>query len=140
VKGGAKILIGGQRPTGPEYDRGFFYLPTLLTDVNPSSRIVQEECFGPALPIFRVKDLEEAIQMANSSPYGLGASIWTSDLTKAYQAAERLEAGNVWINSLHIGYDELPFGGVKQSGVGREHGQEALEYYVEPKGVVVATE
>ena len=138
-KRGAKILIGGERPRGDEYKKGFFYLPTLLTDVDESSRIVQEECFGPALPIFRVKDLEEAIEKANSSPYGLGASIWTQDLAKAHEAVERLEAGNVWINSLHIGYDELPFGGVKQSGIGREHGPEALEYYLEPKGVVVAT-
>jgi succinate-semialdehyde dehydrogenase/glutarate-semialdehyde dehydrogenase len=100
---------------------------------------VKEECFGPALPIFRVKDLDDAIQQANSSIYGLGSSIWTKDLAVAQQAAERLEAGNVWINAAHIDYDELPFGGVKQSGVGREHGYEALEYYLETKGVVVGT-
>ncbi|MCH7760965.1 aldehyde dehydrogenase [candidate division TA06 bacterium] len=138
-KKGAKVLIGGERPTGDEFDKGFFYLPTLLTDVPDSGRIVQEECFGPVLPIFRVKDLDEAIEKANSSSYGLGASIWTQNLARAHQAAERLQAGNVWINSLHIGYDELPFGGIKESGIGREHGPEALEYYLEPKGVVVAT-
>jgi succinate-semialdehyde dehydrogenase/glutarate-semialdehyde dehydrogenase len=138
-KRGAKILIGGERPKGDDFDKGYFYSPTLLTDVEESSRIVQEESFGPALPIFRVKDLDDAIEKANNSPYGLGASIWTNDLAKANSAAERLEAGNVWINSLHIGYDELPFGGIKESGIGREHGPEALEYYLEPKGVVVAS-
>ena len=137
VKRGAKILTGGKRPEGAEYQKGFFYLPTLLTNVAEDSRIVREECFGPALPIFRVKDLDEAIAKANDSIYGLGASIWTKDLAKAMKAAEKLEAGNVWINSLHIGFDEMPFGGVKQSGLGREHGLEVLEYYLETKGVVL---
>jgi len=135
---GAKILFGGERPKGPEVDNGFFYLPTLLTNVPDNARIVQEECFGPALPIFRFKELDEAIEKANSSIYGLGSSIWTRNLVKANRAIEKLQAGNVWVNSLHYGYDELPFGGVKASGLGREHGPEALEYYVEPKGVVIA--
>ncbi len=139
VKRGAKVLAGGKRPEGPEYAKGFFYLPTLVADVPEDARIVREECFGPALPIFKVKDLEEAVARANNSIFGLGSSVWTRDLSKARLAAERLEAGNVWINSLHIGYDEMPFGGVKYSGIGREHGPEALEYYLEPKGVVVAT-
>jgi succinate-semialdehyde dehydrogenase/glutarate-semialdehyde dehydrogenase len=76
---------------------------------------------------------------ANSSQYGLGSSVWTRDLAKARKAADRIQAGNVWINSLHIGYDEMPFGGVKYSGFGREHGPEALEYYLETKGVVIGT-
>ncbi len=139
VKRGANVLAGGKRPEGAEFAKGFFYLPTLLADVPDDARIVQEESFGPALPVFRVKDVEEAVARANKSIFGLGSSIWTRDLTKARWAAERLEAGNVWINSLHIGYDEMPFGGVKYSGIGREHGPEALEYYLEPKGVVVAT-
>jgi succinate-semialdehyde dehydrogenase/glutarate-semialdehyde dehydrogenase len=139
VKRGAKILAGGKRPDGAEFAKGFFYLPTLLADVPDDARIVEEESFGPALPVFKVKDVEEAVARANKSIFGLGSSIWTRDLTKARWAAERLEAGNVWINSLHIGFDEMPFGGVKYSGIGREHGPEALEYYLEPKGVVVAT-
>ena len=139
VKRGGKVLIGGKRPEGADYEKGYFYLPTLLADVPEDARIVQEESFGPALPIFKVKDLDEAVARANKSIYGLGSSIWTRDLSRARAAAERLEAGNVWINSLHIGYDEMPFGGVKYSGIGREHGPEALEYYLEPKGVVVAT-
>jgi len=135
---GAKVLIGGERPKGPEYDNGFYYLPTLLTDVPENARIAQEECFGPALPVFRFRELDEAIEMANRSIYGLGSSIWTRNLVKANRAIEKLEAGNVWVNSLHYGYDELPFGGVKASGLGREHGAEALDYYFEPKGVVIA--
>lgn len=136
---GARVLVGGKRPEGGEFEKGFFYQPTLLADVDENARAMKEEVFGPALPIIKVKDLDEAIERANRSIYGLGSSVWTKDLTKARRAAEKLEAGNVWINSLHIGYDEMPFGGVKYSGVGREHGPEALEHYLETKGVVVAT-
>jgi succinate-semialdehyde dehydrogenase/glutarate-semialdehyde dehydrogenase len=139
VNKGARVLTGGNRPQGAEFENGNFLNPTLLTDVSPDSKMVTEEVFGPALPIWRVKDLDHAIEMANSSIWGLGASIITRDLSKARYAAERLEAGNVWINSLHIGYDEMPFGGTKMSGIGREHGPEALEYYLETKGVVIAT-
>jgi acyl-CoA reductase-like NAD-dependent aldehyde dehydrogenase len=139
VSRGAKVLTGGKRPDGAEYEKGFFHLPTVLTDAPHDSRVVTEETFGPVLPVFKVKDLDEGIELANSSQWGLGSSVWTKDLGMARRAAERLQAGNVWINSLHIGYDEMPFGGVKFSGIGREHGPEALEYYLETKGVVVAT-
>ncbi len=139
VKKGARVLAGGKRPDGAEYEKGNFLMPTLLADASMDSKVVTEEVFGPALPIWRVKNLDEAIEMANQSIWGLGASVFTRDLAKARYAAERLEAGNIWINSLHVGYDELPFGGTKMSGIGREHGPEALEYYLEPKGVVIAT-
>jgi len=139
TKRGAKVLTGGKRPDGADFEKGFFYLPTVLADVPADARAVTEETFGPVLPVFKVKDLDEGIAKANSSIYGLGSSVWTKDLAKARRAAEKIEAGNVWVNSLHIGYDEMPFGGVKYSGFGREHGPEALEYYLETKGVVVAT-
>src|SRR5512135_2502950 len=139
VNKGARVLAGGSRPKGAGYENGYFLNPTLLTDVPVVSKMVTEEVFGPALPVWRVKDLDQAIEMANNSMWGLGASIFTRDLTKARYAAENLQAGNVWINSLHIGYDELPFGGTKMSGISREHGPEALEYYLENKGVVIAT-
>jgi len=140
VKRGARVLWGAQRPKGEEYDKGFFLLPTLVTDVDPDSRIVKEECFGPALPIMRVKDLDDALEQANRSIFGLGSSVWTRDISKAMESAERLEAGYTWINSAQIIYDELPFGGVKQSGLGKEHGSEAIDYYTETKSVVIATE
>ena len=135
---GAKILAGGKRPSGEPFAKGNFYLPTLLVDVDEKSRVVQEEVFGPALPVMRVKDLDEAITKANSSIYGLGSSIWTRDLDTATAAAERIDAGYTWINSPQIIFDELPFGGLKQSGLGKEHGEEALDYYMETKSVVVA--
>lgn len=137
VGAGARVLHGARRPKGELYDRGHFYEPTLLLEPPHTSRVAVEEVFGPVLPLWRVGDLEEAIRLANSSIYGLGSSIWTRDLDRASYAAERLEAGYTWINSPQKIYDELPFGGVKQSGVGKEHGMEALEYYMETKSVVV---
>jgi len=135
---GAKILTGGARPEGPEYAKGYFYLPTILVNVPEDARVATEEVFGPALPVWKVKTLDEALEKANRSIYGLGSSIWTSDLARANLAAERLEAGYTWVNSAQIIYDELPFGGVKQSGVGKEHGSEVLDYYMETKAVVMA--
>lgn len=140
VKRGARLLCGGQRPKGDEYERGYFLLPVLLTDVDPESRILTEECFGPALPIVRVRNLDEAIAQSNRSIFGLGSSVWTRDLNKAMRAAEQIEAGYTWINSAQLIYDELPFGGVKQSGLGKEHGNEAIDYYTETKSIVIATE
>ncbi len=134
---GARLLTGGRRPEGEIYRRGHFYLPTVLLEPDPTSRVAREEVFGPVLPVWRVKDLEEAITRANDSPYGLGASVWTRDLARASYAAERLEAGYIWLNAVNRIYDELPFGGLKQSGFGKEHGPEALEYYLETKSVVV---
>lgn len=137
VERGATILTGGRRPEGAQYETGNFYLPTVLVDVDPASKVMIEEVFGPAVPIMPVKDLEEAIALANSSIYGLGSSIWTRDLNKATRAAERLEAGYTWINSVSKIYDELPFGGFKQSGVGQEHGLEAIDHYMATKAVVI---
>jgi succinate-semialdehyde dehydrogenase/glutarate-semialdehyde dehydrogenase len=134
---GAKVLLGGARPEGSQYECGFFYLPTILAGVPDDARAATEETFGPLLPIFRVSNLDEAIAGANRSIYGLGSSIWTKNLDHIETAIDRIQAGNVWVNSLHFGYDELPFGGVKASGFGREHGPEALDYYLEPKGVVI---
>jgi acyl-CoA reductase-like NAD-dependent aldehyde dehydrogenase len=140
VKRGGKLLFGAERPKGGAYDKGFYLLPTLVADVDPESRMIKEEVFGPALPIVRVKDLEDGIAQANSSIFGLGSSVWTRDINKAMLAAEEIEAGYTWINSAQIIYDELPFGGVKQSGLGKEHGEEAIEHYTESKSVVIATE
>jgi len=135
---GARLLAGGARPDGADYAKGNFYLPTLLVNVPEDARVATEEVFGPALPIWKVTGLDEALEKANNSIYGLGSSVWTRDLARANLAAERLEAGYTWVNSAQIIYDELPFGGVKQSGMGKEHGSEALDYYMETKAVVVA--
>jgi acyl-CoA reductase-like NAD-dependent aldehyde dehydrogenase len=139
ISRGARVVTGAERLRGEEYDRGNFYAPTLLTDVPEDSRVVTEEVFGPALPIFRVSGMDEAIERANDSIFGLGSSVWTNDINRATKAAERIQAGYTWINSAQIIFDELPFGGFKQSGLGKEHGTEALDYYTETKSVVVST-
>jgi succinate-semialdehyde dehydrogenase/glutarate-semialdehyde dehydrogenase len=137
VDSGAKVLHGAKRPEGDGLAKGNFYEPTLLVEPARDSRVGTEEVFGPALPVWRVGGMEEALELANGSIFGLGSSIWTADLNRASDAAERLEAGYTWINSPQIVYDELPFGGWKQSGYGKEHGIEALDYYTETKAVVV---
>jgi acyl-CoA reductase-like NAD-dependent aldehyde dehydrogenase len=107
-----------------------------VVNVSEESRLVTEEVFGPVLPVFKVSSLAEAIAKANASPWGLGASIWTNNMKWANQAAREVESGMLWVNQIHYGYDEMPFGGVKASGIGREHGPEALDYYLEPRSVV----
>jgi acyl-CoA reductase-like NAD-dependent aldehyde dehydrogenase len=134
---GGELLTGGGRPDGRDYADGWFYEPTLILEPPHDSPLATEEVFGPALPIWRISGLEEGIERANASAFGLGSSIWTRDLTAATIAAERLEAGYTWINSSQIVYDELPFGGFGESGVGKEHGIEALDHYQEAKAVVV---
>jgi succinate-semialdehyde dehydrogenase/glutarate-semialdehyde dehydrogenase len=134
---GGELLTGGKRPDGDELTNGWFYEPALILEPPHDSKIAVEEVFGPALPIWKVRDLDEALERANASQFGLGSSIWTRDLTAATIAAERIEAGYTWINSGQIIYDELPFGGFGVSGMGKEHGNEALDYYQESKAVVV---
>ena len=134
---GGEVLVGGSRPDGNEYAKGWFYEPTLILEPPHDSKMATEEVFGPALPIWRISSLEEGIVRANASEFGLGSSVWTRDLTAATVAAEKLEAGYTWINSNQIIYDELPFGGFGESGIGKEHGVEALDYYQEAKAVVV---
>jgi len=134
VSKGAEVLVGGSIPEG--MDKGYYYNPAVVTNVAEDSRLVTEEVFGPVLPVFKVSDLDEAIAKANASPWGLGASIWTNNMKWANQAVREVQSGMMWINQIHYGYDEMPFGGVKASGIGREHGPEALDYYLEPKSVV----
>jgi acyl-CoA reductase-like NAD-dependent aldehyde dehydrogenase len=133
---GGELATGGAPPEDPDLADGFFYAPTVVVDPPHDSPMATEEVFGPALPIWRVNDLDEAIERANASQYGLGSSVWTSDLARARRAAERIEAGYTWVNSRTKVYDELPFGGWKSSGYGKEHGQEAFDFYTESKSVV----
>lgn len=130
---GAKVAIGGEAQGG----KGFFFQPTVLENAPHDSRVATEETFGPLLPVFRVSDADEAFRLANESSFGLGSSVYTYDVRMIHRAAQEIEAGMTWVNQLHFGYDELPFGGVKDSGVGREHGKEAIESYLEQKSVVV---
>jgi acyl-CoA reductase-like NAD-dependent aldehyde dehydrogenase len=138
VQRGGKVVAGGERPKGEEFARGYFFEPTVVVDVPEGARVWTEETFGPLLPIMRVKDLDEALQKANESEFGLGSSIFTRDMTRAQRAIDELEAGYTWVNAVQIAHDELPFGGTKHSGYGKEHGTEVLDYYTEQKSVVVA--
>ncbi len=133
VDGGAKIAVGGGTGNG----RGFFFEPTVVENAPHDSRVAREETFGPLLPVWKVNDVDEAIRLANDSPYGLGSSVYTYNVKWINRASQEIEAGMTWVNQLHFGYDELPFGGVKESGVGREHGKEAIEHYLEQKSIVV---
>lgn len=132
---GATLITGGRIP--PEHPTGWFYEPTILTGCTPDMAIMQEECFGPVAAVARVKNLDEAIIQANASPFGLGASIFTTSLEEAMEAAERLEAGMVWVNNPLIDNDALPFGGWKQSGIGRELSKLGLDVFRRSKMVVI---
>ena len=136
---GGELVAGGEPPDDPELADGFFYPPTVVVDPPHDAPMATEEVFGPALPIWRVANLDEAIERANASQFGLGSSVWTRDLHRARQAAERIEAGYTWINSRTKVYDELPFGGWKSAGYGKEHGEEAFDYYTESKSVVMGS-
>jgi acyl-CoA reductase-like NAD-dependent aldehyde dehydrogenase len=131
---GGEVLIGGG--TGSS-DKGWFLEPAVIAEPKPDSRVMREEVFGPVLPVIRFTDFDDAITRANDTEYGLGSSIWTHDARLIHKAAQEIDSGMTWVNQIHYGYDELPFGGVKASGYGKEHGIEALDSYVEIKSVVV---
>jgi acyl-CoA reductase-like NAD-dependent aldehyde dehydrogenase len=133
LDGGGELVLGGDKPEG----KGWFMQPTIVANPATDSRVAREETFGPVLPVWRVKDLDEAIALSNASEYGLGASVWTNDIRIINRVANEVEAGMKWVNQFHYGYDELPFGGVKQSGYGKEHGLEGLDYYLEDISVVI---
>ncbi|MEH7546660.1 aldehyde dehydrogenase family protein [Bacillus sp. OTU2372] len=116
---GATLVCGGKAVTVPGCEQGHFIEPTILTNVSNDMKIAQEEIFGPVLCVIRYSDLDEAIQMANDTIYGLAAGVWTRDVNKAYEVARKLQAGVVWINDWHMLRSDAPFGGYKQSGIGR---------------------
>ncbi|MFA5221499.1 MAG: aldehyde dehydrogenase family protein [Methanoregula sp.] len=127
------ILTGGSALTGGEYDAGFFYKPTLITDVDPRSGLVTTEIFGPVLPVMTVPDLDTAIAEANRTRYGLGASIWTTDLATVKRVYREVNAGIIWVNRHLTIPPEIPFGGMNESGIGRENGYHALDSYSRTK-------
>ena len=133
VRAGAKVLCGGRR--SPKFKKGFFYEPTVMAGVEQDMRLVRTETFGPILPVMRVKDIDEAIALANDSTYGLGANIYTNNMEWAMKAAERVTAGTFWINYPLTDNDAAPFGGMRQTGHGRELGEEGLDEFREVKHV-----
>ncbi|OMH26724.1 aldehyde dehydrogenase [Motiliproteus sp. MSK22-1] len=131
---GASIVTGGGRAG----DSGYFVKPTILADVDHNARVVQEEIFGPVLVAIPFEDTDEVIRLANDSPYGLGASIWSNNLSEVHRMIPKIQSGSVWVNC-HTALDPaLPFGGYKQSGLGREMGAEAIEHYTEVKTVLMS--
>ncbi len=137
-KEGATLVCGGYRVTENGCDKGFFVAPTLFGDVKNSMRIAQEEIFGPVLCILKFKTEEEAIQIANDSVYGLGGAVWTKDINRAIRVSRAMQAGTVWVNDYLDSSAGNPFGGYKQSGIGREVHKMAMEHYTQVKNISVA--
>lgn len=134
---GAKIVLGGGAPRGAGFEKGYWVEPTIVTEVTNDMEIAREEIFGPVLCVLRYTDQADAIRQANDSQYGLSAGVWSTDYERAVEVADQLRAGTVWINNWHQIDPALPFGGYKQSGLGRELGQNALDDYTETKHVHV---
>lgn len=136
---GAQLISGGRRPDHPLLAEGYFIEPTVFTSVRNDMRLAQEEIFGPVLAVMSFKSEEEAVRISNESEFGLGAGVWTRDLQRAHRVAHRLRAGTVWINAYRTVSFDVPFGGFRQSGFGRENGLDSLDGYTEVKAVWVET-
>jgi aminomuconate-semialdehyde/2-hydroxymuconate-6-semialdehyde dehydrogenase len=136
---GGEILVGGEAAPAPNArcQEGWFVKPTVIAGLPPRCRTNQEEIFGPVVTVAPFSDEDEAVAVANGTPYGLSAVVWTRDLARAHRVAERLETGVVWVNSWMHRDLRVPFGGIKASGVGREGGTEALHFFTEPKTVAI---
>lgn len=119
-------------------EQGFFVRPTVFADVDIGARISQEEIFGPVLVANTFSDEAEAIALANQTQFGLGASVWTNDVNRIHRLVPAVTAGTVWVNTHNMLDPHMPFGGFKQSGVGREHGKSSVEAYLESKSVCIA--
>ncbi len=135
---GARVLTGGNRITEPPFDKGFFFQPTVLENVEPTMRVACEEIFGPVAMVMPFEGEEEAVQLANMTDYGLAAGIWTQDIGKALRVAHQIQAGKVWVNCYNMIPPHAPYGGYKQSGFGRELGLHCLlDLYTQVKSVQV---
>lgn len=132
---GASILTGGKKQS--EFQVGYFYLPTVMARVNERMRILKEEVFGPVVPIVTFNSIDDAIEQANNTSYGLGASVWTSDQGRAEEISKRLEAGFVTVNDTNLVFPQLPFGGVKASGIGRELSKHGIWEFCNIKSVII---
>jgi phenylacetaldehyde dehydrogenase len=131
---GASVICGGEQ----HGERGFFVKPTVIAKVRPDMQVVREEVFGPVLVATAFDEIDEVVQLANDSPYGLAASIWSNDLKQVMGMIPRLQAGTVWVNAHNLLDPSMPFGGFKQSGLGREMGHAAIEAFTENKSVCIA--
>lgn len=131
----AQILRGGKKLTGEDYDKGWYFAPTAIANADHSMKIMTEETFGPVVGIMPFNNLETALDWANDSPYGLAAYVFSRQLGTGLRLAEGLEAGSVWVNNIHRSHHNVPFGGMKQSGIGREKGHYGVEEYTELKTI-----
>ena len=134
---GAKIVCGGKAPESASLKQGFFFEPTVLAEVSPSMAIFREEVFGPVACITKFSAIEEVVKLANASDFALAASVWTKDNTKAQHLAAQINAGTVWINTYGMFFNELPYGGFKQSGFGKELGKEGFLEYTRLKNIII---
>ncbi len=135
---GAEVAVGGGRPKDPALAKGNFVEPTVFADCRDDMAVVREEIFGPVMTVLPFKDEDEVIERANATPFGLAAGVFTRDLARGHRVVKRLEAGTCWINTYNVTPIAMPFGGVKQSGIGRENGRIAVEHYTQLKSVYVA--
>lgn len=133
IEEGAEVLVGGNKP----YEQGYFVAPTVFADVNDEMTIAKEEIFGPVISALPFNDIDEVIERANKSSFGLAAGVWTENVKNAHYIASKVRAGTVWVNCYNVFDAASPFGGFKQSGLGREMGSYALNNYTEVKSVWV---
>ena len=133
---GAKLVVGGKRPEDPQLQKGFFYLPTIFTECTTNMNVVQEEAFGPIITVERFTTEAEAIKLANDSIYGLAGGVWTNDIPKSERCVAKMRMGTVWINDFNVYFPHAPWGGFKQSGIGRELGKPGIEEYTETKHIL----
>jgi acyl-CoA reductase-like NAD-dependent aldehyde dehydrogenase len=136
-EGATVAACGGKRLTGGIYDKGCFMAPTLLTNVTNDMRVAQEEIFGPVAVVIKFKDEEDVIRMANDSTYGLGGAVWTRDINRAIRVSRAVETGRMWVNTYNSIPEGAPFGGYKNSGIGRETHKVILEHYTQMKNIMI---